>query len=266
MFKAGAQVPVMPLLEVVGNADKVAPEQIGATVLNVGVMFGFTVTVNVVPATHPAEVGVNTYVPELFGSTTAGAHMPVMPLVDMFDKTGTDPLVQIEMDVPNGKVAITFGITVMEAVTGTPQVPAAGVNVYVPLVVLLTTVGLQVPLMPLLDVAGKTGAGEPSQKDAMELKRGTAIGLDNCCPVNTFEILPLKSNIKLTYLPAFKPVMVNCPAAVEVMVTGPVITPSSVYVTRYVVLGVSPLNENDPSEPLHVEGLLLISKTGSSVL
>jgi hypothetical protein len=36
LFNAGDQVPVIPLLEVVGNADKVAPEQIGATALNVG--------------------------------------------------------------------------------------------------------------------------------------------------------------------------------------------------------------------------------------
>ena len=52
MFRAGAQLPVMPLLEVVGNTDKVAPEQIGATGLNVGVMFGFTTTVNVVVVAH----------------------------------------------------------------------------------------------------------------------------------------------------------------------------------------------------------------------
>jgi hypothetical protein len=64
LFKTGAQVPVIPLVEVVGKGDTVAPEQMGATVLNAGVMFGITVTVNVVPATHPAEVGVNTYVPE----------------------------------------------------------------------------------------------------------------------------------------------------------------------------------------------------------
>ena len=85
--------------------------------------------------------------------------------------------------------------------------------------------------MPLLDMAGKTGGVSPAQIVAKEPKRGTAIGFDNCCPVNTFDILPLKSNIKLLYIPAFKPVMVNCPAAVEVMVTGPVITLSSVYVT-----------------------------------
>ena len=39
MSKAGAHVPVMPLLEVVGNGVKVAPEQIAPTALNVGVMF-----------------------------------------------------------------------------------------------------------------------------------------------------------------------------------------------------------------------------------
>ena len=59
MFSAGAQVPVIPLLEVVGSADKVAPEQIGATAVNVGVMFGFTVIVNVVVVAHCPAVGVN---------------------------------------------------------------------------------------------------------------------------------------------------------------------------------------------------------------
>ena len=52
MFSAGAQVPVMPLLEVVGSAVRVAPEQIGATAVNVGVMLGFTVIVNVVVVAH----------------------------------------------------------------------------------------------------------------------------------------------------------------------------------------------------------------------
>ena len=52
MFRAGDQLPVMPLLDVVGRADKVAPEQIGATAVNVGVMFGLTVIVNVVVVAH----------------------------------------------------------------------------------------------------------------------------------------------------------------------------------------------------------------------
>ena len=52
MFSAGAQVPVMPLFEVVGNVARVTPEHIGATALNVGVMFGLTVIVNVVVVAH----------------------------------------------------------------------------------------------------------------------------------------------------------------------------------------------------------------------
>ena len=35
LFNAGDQVPVIPLLEVVGNVDKVAPEQIALTCVNV---------------------------------------------------------------------------------------------------------------------------------------------------------------------------------------------------------------------------------------
>jgi hypothetical protein len=58
LSKAGDQVPVMPLLEVVGNADKVAPEQIGATAVNVGVTFELTVIVSVVVVAHCAAVGV----------------------------------------------------------------------------------------------------------------------------------------------------------------------------------------------------------------
>ena len=59
MFKAGDHEPVMPFVDVVGKADKVAPEQIGATALKVGVIFGLTVIVNVVVVAHCPAVGVN---------------------------------------------------------------------------------------------------------------------------------------------------------------------------------------------------------------
>ena len=52
MFKAGAQVPVMPSFDVVGRAASEAPEHIGATGVNVGVTFWFTVIVNVVVVAH----------------------------------------------------------------------------------------------------------------------------------------------------------------------------------------------------------------------
>ena len=42
----------MPLVEVVGSAVRVAPEQMGATAVKVGVMFGLTVIVNVVVVAH----------------------------------------------------------------------------------------------------------------------------------------------------------------------------------------------------------------------
>ena len=45
-------MPAIPLLDVAGRAVRVAPEQIGATALNVGVMFGLTTIVNVVVAAH----------------------------------------------------------------------------------------------------------------------------------------------------------------------------------------------------------------------
>jgi len=58
LLSAGAHVPVMPLLDVVGNGFNVPPEQIGATAVNVGVMFGLTVIVSVVVVAHRLAVGV----------------------------------------------------------------------------------------------------------------------------------------------------------------------------------------------------------------
>ena len=53
---AGAHVPVIPFVDVVGKVGAVAPEHIAAMALNVGVMFGLTVTVNVVVVAHcPAD-------------------------------------------------------------------------------------------------------------------------------------------------------------------------------------------------------------------
>ena len=59
LFNAGDQAPVIPLFDVVGNAASAAPEHIGATAVNVGVTFWFTVIVNDVVAAHRPAVGVN---------------------------------------------------------------------------------------------------------------------------------------------------------------------------------------------------------------
>ena len=58
LFNAGAQVPVIPSMDVVGKADNASPEQIAATGVKVGVMFGLTVMVNVAGVAHWPASGV----------------------------------------------------------------------------------------------------------------------------------------------------------------------------------------------------------------
>ena len=130
---AGLQVPVIVILldELTGNVTTLAPSQMVVLLPKekVGSIFGFTVTVSVVPATHPADVGVNTYVSDRVVSIVAGVHVPVMPLVEVSGNLGTLPLWQIVRDVPNGKEATTFGITTVVSLYGTPQVLGSGVKV-----------------------------------------------------------------------------------------------------------------------------------------
>ena len=52
MLSAGDHIPVMPLVDVVGNATSRSPAQIADTALNVGVMTGLTVIVKVVLVAH----------------------------------------------------------------------------------------------------------------------------------------------------------------------------------------------------------------------
>ena len=58
MFKAGVQVPVIPLFDVVGKGDKDAPAQISGIGLKLGVMLGFTEIVIVVVVPHCPPLGV----------------------------------------------------------------------------------------------------------------------------------------------------------------------------------------------------------------
>ncbi|MNS50250.1 hypothetical protein D3C72_828920 [compost metagenome] len=52
LFMAGVHVPLIPLLEIVGNAFSAAPVQIGATCVNAGITLGFTIIVMVVLLAH----------------------------------------------------------------------------------------------------------------------------------------------------------------------------------------------------------------------
>ena len=59
MSNTGDHVPVIPLVEVVGRALKLAPEQIAATGSKVGVTFGFTVILSIPAVAHCPASGVN---------------------------------------------------------------------------------------------------------------------------------------------------------------------------------------------------------------
>jgi hypothetical protein len=131
---AGLHVPVIPLVEVAGNVTTEAPAQIVVLVPKekVGVILGFTVTSKVVPNTHPGPVAVKTYLPDVVLSIVAGDQVPLTPLADVAGNAGGVAFLHKVRDVPNEKVAVLFGVTVMVSGRGIPQVPAAGVKVYVP--------------------------------------------------------------------------------------------------------------------------------------
>ena len=94
LFNAGDQLPAILLLDVVGNAFKVPPEQIAPTCVNVGVVNGFTVIDIVVIVAHCPDPGVNVYVVvELLFK--AGDQEPVKPLVDVVGRGESDDPEQI---------------------------------------------------------------------------------------------------------------------------------------------------------------------------
>ena len=75
----------------------------------------------------PAD-GVNVYVPVFRLSTTAGLHVPVIPLVDVAGRTGAIKPVQTDWKVPKLNAGVTIGLTVTVKVTGVTHCPAGAVN------------------------------------------------------------------------------------------------------------------------------------------
>jgi subtilisin family serine protease len=107
--------------------------------------------------------------------TVAGDQVPVMPFVEVVGNVGAIEPEQI--GATPAKVGVTAGFTVTVNIVEVAHWPASGVKVYVPLSVLLTKAGDQVPAMPLVDVNGNTGATEPSQIAATGLKVGVTLGV-----------------------------------------------------------------------------------------
>jgi len=126
LSNAGDQVPVIPLVEVVGNADNASPLQIAGTAVKVGKVAGFTVMIKVVVVAHCPTVGVKVYVVVVV-LFNAGDHVPVIPLVDVVGNADkTSPLHIAETGV---NVGVTLGFTVIIKVVVVAHCPAVGVKV-----------------------------------------------------------------------------------------------------------------------------------------
>ncbi len=82
LFKAGDQVPVTPFEDVVGNTDKVPPEQIAGIAANDGVNTGSIIieTVVGIAEVHCPGFGVKVYgkVPKTAVLTIAGLQVPAI--------------------------------------------------------------------------------------------------------------------------------------------------------------------------------------------
>ena len=110
LLKTGDQVPVIPSLDVVGRDVSVVPEHIGATAVNVGVILGLTVIVNVVVVAHCPAAGVNVYVvvAVLFN---AGDQVPVMLLLDVVGNAAS--VAPEHMGATGANVGTVFEFTVI---------------------------------------------------------------------------------------------------------------------------------------------------------
>ena len=97
-----------------------------------------------------------------------------MPLIDVVGSAASADPEQIA--ATGVKVGRTFGLTVIVNVVVVAHWPASGVNVYV-VVAVLFNAGVQVPLMPFVDVVGKAASAAPEQIAATGAKVGRTFRL-----------------------------------------------------------------------------------------
>ena len=175
LTNAGNQLPEIPLLDVAGKTGDTLPLHIGAIAAKVGVVCGLTVTSTLAVDAQLPAAGVKVYVPFAVLLTNVGNQLPVIPLLDVAGKIGAT--LPLHIGAIAAKVGSVCGLTVTSTLAVDAQLPAEGVKVYVPLAVLLTTAGNQLPEMPLLEKAGKTGATSPLHIAAIGAKVGVVCGL-----------------------------------------------------------------------------------------
>ena len=174
LFKLGFHVPLIAglLVELVGRTDNVAPEHIGATCVNVGIMFGFTTMVIVAVVAHCPAFGVNVYVVVVV-LFKLGFQVPWILLVEVVGSA--DKVAPEHIGATCVNVGVTLGFTTMVIVAVVAHCPALGVNVYV-VVVVLFKLGFQVPVILLFDVVGSAANVVPEQIGDTCVKVGVTFG------------------------------------------------------------------------------------------
>ena len=129
LIVAGLQVPVMPLVEVVGSAGAVLFWQSGPIAVNAGVICGSIVMINVACIAHCPADGVKVYVVVVAIAVliVAGLHVPVIPLVEVVGSAGAVEFWQ------SGPIAVNAGVICGLMVIGNVAMmahcPADGVKV-----------------------------------------------------------------------------------------------------------------------------------------
>src|SRR4030095_2762157 len=106
---------------------------------------------------------------------------PLTLFLDVSDKEGTVPPIQIDNEVPKLNVGVRIGLTVTANVALFKHCPGTGVgvNVYVPELCVFTTAGFHVPLTPLLETEGNAGTLPPAQieSEVPKLNTGAMVGV-----------------------------------------------------------------------------------------
>ena len=129
LIVAGLHVPLMPSIEVVGNAVAADPWQNGPMGAKLTATSGLIVILMVAVEAHWPGFGVNVYVvvPTFAVFIVAGLHVPEIPSVDLEGRTGATLFWQ------NGPIGFTMGFTtglmLTIIVTILPHCPALGVKV-----------------------------------------------------------------------------------------------------------------------------------------
>src|SRR6188508_1217923 len=97
-----------------------------------------------------------------------------MPLLDVAGNGAS--VAPAHIGATGVNVGVTFGLTVIVSVVVVAHCPASGVNVYV-VVVVLSSAGDHVPVIPLLDVGGNGASVAPVQTGATAVNVGITLGL-----------------------------------------------------------------------------------------